>query len=479
MNRSIRRLYLTLAGGFALLLLMLGYWQVVAADELQRPPGQPPDASRPSARSTAARIITADGKVLATSRARRVKGQRSSSGSTRTAPWPRTWWATRSEREGKTGIEATYNRYLSGSFGTEPLLQRLNLKEKAGRRRAPDRWTRGCRRWPRRPWATSAARSWRSTRAPAQVLAMASTPGFDLATVATDFDAIRHAAGLAASQPRDRRAATRPARPSRWSRPTAAPRQRAVHARQPTFDDTGSVYETPGGPIRNFGGESFGAAHAHHALTYSINTTFADDRRRARRRAAGRHDDRVRLRQAAADRPARGRGADLGPAEPRRQVLLPNDQTGEDTARIAIGQEQLAVTPLQMAMVAGAVANGGVLMAPRLMDAHHGPRRLGGAARRARRRSGQVDEPADRGRAERDDGATWCARAPARPRRCSSAGVTVAGKTGTAETDDAEPQPGLVHRLRAGRGPAGGRGGRGRGHPVRRAAPWPRRSPPR
>ena len=48
--------------------------------------------------------------------------------------------------------------------------------------------------------------------------------------------------------------------------------------------------------------------------------------------------------------------------------MLPNDQRDEDTARIAIGQEQLTVTPLQMAMVAGTVANGGILMAPRLMS---------------------------------------------------------------------------------------------------------------
>ena len=49
-------------------------------------------------------------------------------------------------------------------------------------------------------------------------------------------------------------------------------------------------------------------------------------------------------------------------------TVLPNDEDGEDAARIAIGQERLTVTPLQMMMVAGAVANRGVLMAPRLME---------------------------------------------------------------------------------------------------------------
>ena len=37
-----------------------------------------------------------------------------------------------------------------------------------------------------------------------------------------------------------------------------------------------------------------------------------------------------------------------------------------DLARVAIGQERLAVTPLQMAEVASAVADGGKLMKPQI-----------------------------------------------------------------------------------------------------------------
>ena len=32
MNRSIKSLYLALAAGFGVLILMLGYWQVIAAE---------------------------------------------------------------------------------------------------------------------------------------------------------------------------------------------------------------------------------------------------------------------------------------------------------------------------------------------------------------------------------------------------------------------------------------------------------------
>ena len=39
-----------------------------------------------------------------------------------------------------------------------------------------------------------------------------------------------------------------------------------------------------------------------------------------------------------------------------------------DIGRVAIGQERLQVTPLQMAMVAAAIANGGRLMRPHLVE---------------------------------------------------------------------------------------------------------------
>src|SRR5215212_2503120 len=51
----------------------------------------------------------------------------------------------------------------------------------------------------------------------------------------------------------------------------------------------------------------------------------------------------------------------------RGRLLGPNSNQ-IDVGRMAIGQDKLAVTPLQMAMVAAAVANGGRLMKPHLTD---------------------------------------------------------------------------------------------------------------
>jgi penicillin-binding protein A len=53
------------------------------------------------------------------------------------------------------------------------------------------------------------------------------------------------------------------------------------------------------------------------------------------------------------------------------QLLGPSDAI--DIGRVAIGQERLNVTPLQMAEVAAAVADGGKLMKPRLVDRVENP----------------------------------------------------------------------------------------------------------
>jgi peptidoglycan glycosyltransferase len=63
---------------------------------------------------------------------------------------------------------------------------------------------------------------------------------------------------------------------------------------------------------------------------------------------------------------------ELNPSRPwssgKHPRPFPPGTPNEDIGRIGIGQGGLQVTPLQMAMVAAAVANGGKLMAPRFTD---------------------------------------------------------------------------------------------------------------
>jgi peptidoglycan glycosyltransferase len=50
------------------------------------------------------------------------------------------------------------------------------------------------------------------------------------------------------------------------------------------------------------------------------------------------------------------------------RLYLPGDPNAVDPGRLAFGQERLLATPLQMAMVAAGVANGGIVMEPYVVD---------------------------------------------------------------------------------------------------------------
>lgn len=426
MNRSIRRLYLTLAGGFALLVLMLGWWQVVAADDLRDRPGnlQTAQAERLIDRG---RILSSDGTVLAASRARRVDGQR-----VYQRVYPQGSLAAHvvgytSDQRGKTGVESTYNRYLSGSFGTEPLLQRLNLKEKRG---ANVRLTIDSRVQAVAEQELEGKRGAVVAIDPSNgaVLAMASSPTFDLGQAVTDFAAIPTEGGPFLN----RAASGRYAPGSTFKVVTATSAlENGLYDGDSEFTDDGS-YDTPGGEIRNFGGATFGRHTLTTALTNSINTTFArigDDLGSSRlgdTMTAFGFGERPPIDLPDDDVVASGR---YGPGG-----ILPNDEGGLDTARLAIGQERLAVTPLQMAMVASTIANGGTLMRPRLLE-------------EIVDRGGDVVRTGDPEELEQVMSADVAAELTAMMENVvregtgtaaalSETGVTVAGKTGTAESDD-------------------------------------------
>jgi peptidoglycan glycosyltransferase len=425
-NRSIRRLYLVLAGGFGLLVLMLGWWQVVEASDLQDRPGnlQTIEQERTIDRG---RILSADGKVLAASRAVRVRGRR-----VYERVYPQGSLAAHavgysSADQGRTGIESTYNRYLSGSFGTEPLLQRLNLKEKRGADVTLSLDTRVQQvaedALGGRPGAAVAL-----DPRTGEVLALASSPTFDLRTAVTDFSAIPDEG--APLLDRVTQGLYPPGSTFKVVTTTAA-LESGEFTPDSRFDDTGS-YDTPGGPIRNFGGEVYGPHDLRKALTNSINTTFASIGDALGAATMGEQMTKFGF----GERPPIDLPADAVLASGRRDgnALLPNGEEGMDVARLAIGQERLTVTPLQMAMVAASVANGGTLMAPHLMT-------------RIRDRGGDIVQTA--GPKELSDvmDATTAAELTAMmqsvveqgtgtPANLSAAGVDVAGKTGTAESDD-------------------------------------------
>jgi peptidoglycan glycosyltransferase len=121
-----------------------------------------------------------------------------------------------------------------------------------------------------------------------------------------------------------------------------------------------------GVPLQNDGNQSWGPQTLTTAMTYSINTIFAQVAERVGRSRIADYMKRFGFYSLPP--------LDYPPAQMRASNVLsstgkplPPASPEEDIGRIGIGEGGLSVTPLQMAMVAAAVANGGKLMTPHLV----------------------------------------------------------------------------------------------------------------
>jgi penicillin-binding protein A len=186
--------------------------------------------------------------------------------------------------------------------------------------------------------------------------------------------------------------------------------------------------------IGNFGGGTCNNGSPltlFQAMTVSCNTTFA---------LLGLELGPARLVEQAE---AFGLNREVGLQLPRPLVSrIPKELDPPQTAQSAIGQRDVRVTPLQMAMIAAAIGNDGVLMTPRLVTQVENERReivrqyppeplvLTG------RSDARAVSPATAA-ALRDMMVNVVAQGTGR--RAAIDGVTVAGKTGTAENPVGPP----------------------------------------
>ncbi len=181
--------------------------------------------------------------------------------------------------------------------------------------------------------------------------------------------------------------------------------------------------------LNNFGRQDFGEITLTDALTNSVNTVWAEVGVNLGGRTMAEYMERFGF-------------GDLPPMDyPPEQMtpsgifsgqrLISASRRSVDLGRLSIGQERLQVTPLQMAMVAAAVGNGGTLMAPRLVE------RVTDAEGRVVDRGGTEELSEVMSREAAGQLTQMMAQVVEEGSGTAAAleGARVAGKTGTAEVD--------------------------------------------
>jgi peptidoglycan glycosyltransferase len=191
--------------------------------------------------------------------------------------------------------------------------------------------------------------------------------------------------------------------------------------------DAPGELEVEGTPLRNDFGISWPGATLDTALTNSVNTWFGQLGQQLGEDTLFEYMERFGFNSTPAiDLPA-GQVSKSGVFE-GEELLGPNDPV--DLARVAIGQERLAVTPLQMAEVAAAVANKGKLMKPQIWSRVVDPD--GRVTKRLD--PSQYSQPISAKTAEELTTAMEGVVSEGTGTSAALPGVSVAGKTGTAET---------------------------------------------
>ncbi len=193
-----------------------------------------------------------------------------------------------------------------------------------------------------------------------------------------------------------------------------------------TIDAPGEL-DVQGQPLQNDFTQSFGPIALDQALTYSVNTWFAQLGQQLGENTLFEYMDAFGFNSTPA--------IDLPSDQVYKsgvfsegELLGPNDPV--DLARVAIGQERLAVTPLQMAEVAAAVANGGSLMRPQIWS-----RVVDSDGRVVKSLDpSQYSRPIDEQTAAELTTAMEGVVSAGTGTNAAIPGVPVAGKTGTAET---------------------------------------------
>jgi peptidoglycan glycosyltransferase len=366
MNTAILRLFGLVCVLFAVLIAFTSRWTVFEADALRNNPLNRRELLQEQ-RIPRGTIRATDGTVLARSRA---IGTGNDKTYTRVYPDP----AARAfahvlgysfTRVGRAGLEQSRNDELTGATsGVETFFDQLTGKKRVGQdvKTTLD------------PKVQAAAIDGLAGRKGAVVAldpstgavrAMASTPGYEPGAV--NQPGKFRALNADKSSPLFNRATQASYAPGSTFKVVTAIAALESGKYNPNSQVNGkNGIKISGVPLSNFGGEDFGTVDLTFALTHSINTVWAQVAEDVGKNQMAKTMEKLGFNSLPPlDYPADQRRAS---GEYKGGRLLSPRSRFVDVGRMGIGQDKLQVTPLQMAMVASAVANGGKLMRPHLTD---------------------------------------------------------------------------------------------------------------
>lgn len=365
MNRQLRRLGLALLVLYLVLFVQLNWLQVVKADDYNRDPANNREVVRDFTRDRGV-ILTADGVVAAES----IDSDDQYRRQRRYPQGPLLAQVTGyfSFLFGTEGVERTYNDELAGQTDAQQLSGLADLFD--------DQPNVGDVVLSVRADVTTVARDQLADRRGSVValdprtgaiLALYSNPSYDPnALAAHDMDEVRSAREALLADPanplltRAYQERFFPGSTFKIVTASAGLESGLVTRDAPAYPVT-DAYTPPltTRPIRNFGGGTCGGTLIE-IIRVSCNTSFAQ--------MGVDLGAQVMVDRAAAYGFGEAPSFDL--PRPAASFYPPLESFERDTpklAQTAIGQNDVQATPLQMAMVAGAVANDGVIMAPHVM----------------------------------------------------------------------------------------------------------------
>jgi penicillin-binding protein A len=421
-NTRIRNLFGLVVLLFAVLIGFTSYWSVFDADELEANPAN----KRPLLEEQQIRrglILAADGTVLARNRGRGNSPRFYERVYPPGALFGHPVGYSFVER-GRVALEREYNDDLTGKHKEfETIFDELRGKEREG----DDLVTTldpGAQRTAIDALAGRAGAIVALEPSTGSVRAMVSVPGYDPNSIPNRFSDLRRAPG---SPLLNRTVQSGYPPGSTFKVVTATAALDSGRFTPQSFVDGKSPKEIGGVPLTNFGGKDFGRITLTDALTNSVNTVWATVGEEAGKRTMYEYMRRYGFnRKPLLDLP-RDEMRASGVYDRNGDLLRVSDAV--DIGRVAIGQERLQVTPLQMALVPAAIANGGSLMRPHIV-------------REVRDRDGRVvrrEKPSEQSEVMKPGTASALAQMMSNVveegtgTAAALEGIDVAGKTGTAE----------------------------------------------